>query len=440
MKKKFLAAFMVLTLSMSLMTGCGDKKDNGGAGDGGAAQNTPGAEVTKAPEEDGDIKFEIPQDIIDNMSPVIMNSVVKVTDEMCEKAILNKGNCERLAAVMEKAAMGGNVTIAYIGGSITAGSSASPQAEMCYEGLLRKWWTGTFPNAKFTFVNAGIGATDSYLGVHRLEEDVLKKKPDLIVVEFSVNDAGSNNAEPYESLIKRSLESDTKPAVISLIITMRDNYNKDHAVIAKNFNIPIINYAGVVQDNLKEGIWKWSDIGASDGTHPINEGHAVIARFMSYYYSKVLTEINTSTYKKYEMPKKLKTLSRYERGRIILADAMELVSADGFELVNISESIFSPKRGYKTTSAGSITFKVKGKCAGLYFWGTTDGKSGKFDVKVNDEPAITLNADFKGQWGSHADEVRLWIGDTEKECTVTITPAADNEGTELIILGFAVSD
>lgn len=49
----------------------------------------------------------------------------------------------------------------------------------------------TFPEDDFEFVNAGIGGTDSYLGVHRVNKGVLEYEPDLVLVEFSVNDEDS---------------------------------------------------------------------------------------------------------------------------------------------------------------------------------------------------------------------------------------------------------
>ena len=103
-----------------------------------------------------------------------------------------------LAAVMKKAEAGEPVTIATIGGSITQGSISNGakdsqiKAKSCYADIFFSWWKETFPQSEVTVVNAGIGATDSYLGVHRLKEDVLDYNPDLVLVEYSVNDGGNN--------------------------------------------------------------------------------------------------------------------------------------------------------------------------------------------------------------------------------------------------------
>src|SRR3954453_8827784 len=77
---------------------------------------------------------------------------------------------------------GAEVRIAYLGGSITAQEGWRPKTLA----HLQK----TYPNAKVTQINAAIGGTGSDLGVYRLAHHVLDFKPDLLFVEFAVNDGG----------------------------------------------------------------------------------------------------------------------------------------------------------------------------------------------------------------------------------------------------------
>ncbi|HEY3332287.1 MAG TPA: SGNH/GDSL hydrolase family protein [Capsulimonadaceae bacterium] len=74
------------------------------------------------------------------------------------------------------------VTVAYFGGSITAANGWRVQTQ--------QWLTKQYPQAKFTEVHAAIGGTGSNLGAFRCQHDVLQYKPDLIFVEFAVNDGG----------------------------------------------------------------------------------------------------------------------------------------------------------------------------------------------------------------------------------------------------------
>src|SRR5882757_3410631 len=81
------------------------------------------------------------------------------------------------------ATSGADVKVAYFGGSITAQNGWRPKTLAYFQ--------KTWPGAKFSEINAAIGGTGSDLGVFRLAQDVLVKKPDLIFVEFAVNDGGA---------------------------------------------------------------------------------------------------------------------------------------------------------------------------------------------------------------------------------------------------------
>ncbi|MGN0661041.1 MAG: hypothetical protein ACI4JX_04900, partial [Oscillospiraceae bacterium] len=96
-----------------------------------------------------------------------------LTDAMKEASLVSEGNLSRLARVIKKAQAGEEITFACLGGSITQGSSATDNYGYAY--LLRDWFEATFPQAKINYVNAGIGATDSHLGIYRLERDVLSQ-------------------------------------------------------------------------------------------------------------------------------------------------------------------------------------------------------------------------------------------------------------------------
>jgi lysophospholipase L1-like esterase len=75
------------------------------------------------------------------------------------------------------------VKVGYLGGSITA------QAGWRVKSLA--FFQRTYPGVKFTEINAAIGGTGSDLGVFRVQQDVLSKQPDLLFVEFAVNDGGA---------------------------------------------------------------------------------------------------------------------------------------------------------------------------------------------------------------------------------------------------------
>ena len=87
---------------------------------------------------------------------------------------------------------GEDVRIAYFGGSITAQDGWRPKT--------LKWFQEQYPNAKVSQINAAIGGTGSDLGVFRCGQDVLASRPDLVFVEFAVNDGGAPPEQIYRCM------------------------------------------------------------------------------------------------------------------------------------------------------------------------------------------------------------------------------------------------
>ena len=129
--------------------------------------------------------------------------------------------------MFEKIQLNKKLTIGVIGGSITAGARASDFYKTAYAPLVAEWFREKFPDVEVRFVNAGIGATNSVFGAHRVDQDLLTAKPDFVIVEFSVNDRDEMRAKSsYEGLIRKILKSEGKPAV-----SLAAGYFKSRATI-----------------------------------------------------------------------------------------------------------------------------------------------------------------------------------------------------------------
>ena len=224
--------------------------------------------------------------------------------DMLDKALVNLGNQARLAKLMNKAKNGEDITYVAIGGSVTEGAYASDYKTKSYAGLTHKWLQSTFPQSDVTFVNAGIGGTSSLYGVHRIEEDVLKYDPDLVIIEFGVNDTTHEiQYEAYSSLLRRVLEHKSQPAVLILFVMGSSGSNQQtwQQPIAMHYDLPIISYRDAVwpevnnKDNIY-GQYLWEDI-CADYVHPTDKGHAIIGNLITSYLQKTyenLSKISTT--------------------------------------------------------------------------------------------------------------------------------------------------
>jgi hypothetical protein len=203
-----------------------------------------------------------------------------------------------LGNVFSKLQAGGPVTICYFGGSITA--------QPGWRVKTFDWFKQTYPQAKLTQIDATIGGTNSEHGVYRCGQDVLAFKPDLVFVEFAVNDNGMNHNDNFRSMegIVRQIWRANPATDICFVYTFVRGYDKQldkgdnpsaasaHELIADWYGIPSINVALRASQMMHDGKMiltprKGPDgkdlpadpgvlIFSDDGVHPrIESGHQV---------------------------------------------------------------------------------------------------------------------------------------------------------------------
>lgn len=125
-----------------------------------------------------------------------------------------RGGLPNFFAKLER---GETVRVAYLGGSITAQEGWRPKT--------LKWFQQQYPKASVSEINAAIGGTGSDLGVFRLRHDVLVHKPDLLFVEFAVNDGGAAPEQIYRCMegIVRQTWRDNPATDICYVYTIAGN-------------------------------------------------------------------------------------------------------------------------------------------------------------------------------------------------------------------------
>lgn len=359
-----------------------------------------------------------------------------LTDEMYSRALISEGNKARLAKTMKKAQNGEKITVGTIGGSITQGSLAS-NYDNCYASLFYKYWSDKFPSAEINFVNAGIGGTNSYLGVHRVDEQLLKYSPDVVIVEFSVNDGDKlMNKYSYDSLVRKILSCESAPAVILLFTTQENGTSlwETHAEIGRAYDLPMLSYREVVYPEVAAGTLDWKDI-SPDNIHPNDEGHRLIGQLLSRYLDSVYDDIDSIDVSDTSFTEKAHTADYYKNARMWGASELDIKSMDGFEYSgnSIYPELFPDD--LVTKDGGSLTFETDCSCLGFFFVKQTNGQGGKYDVYVDGEHKSVLDADFTGGWGNYGETQQIFITKETAHHTVEVRLAEGSDKTELTILG-----
>lgn len=368
------------------------------------------------------------------------------------KGIVNVGNQERIMEVMARAERGEKLCIGFIGGSITQGSlSSTPQS--CYAYLVYQWWCETFPQAEFIYVNAGIGGTTSQFGAARVEDDLLNRKPDFVIVEFSVNDEDDAHfMETYEGLVRRIYGAEQRPAVL-LVHNVRYDDGKSaesvHECIARHYDIPAVSMRSTIYAEVAAGRIQKRDI-TPDDLHPNDEGHRLVALMITYLLEQIQEkskEGNVKTMKKdagAEMPAPL-TDNAYENSvRYRNDNCMPLLQ--GFEADKSVKNGITDcfKRGWTAAKYGdSITFCVEGGCIALQYRKSVKQPAPIAEVIVDGdtETALRLDANFDEDWGDKLELITvLEHGEMRKhEVRIRITEAHEDAAVPFYLVSVIAS-
>ena len=216
--------------------------------------------------------------------------------KMIKRSLIQTGNTYRIYRAIRRARLGEDVTLAYIGGSITQGAGATPINTECYayksyESFCR--FVGKKENVHF--VKAGVGGTPSELGMIRFDRDVLRdgeQQPDIVVVEFAVNDEGDETkGDCYESLVRKILNLPNHPAVILLFSVFADDGNLQERLIpvGLRYDLPMVSVKNAVVPEFYE---KQNRILTKnqyfyDMFHPSNLGHTIMADCLLNLYREI---------------------------------------------------------------------------------------------------------------------------------------------------------
>ncbi len=379
-----------------------------------------------------------PEDTDQRVNKETLTTYAYVTDEMYEQAdCFSEGDISRILYAMQKAQRGEKVTIGVIGGSITMGSAASTP-EQSYAGWFKKWWELSFPEAEVEFVNAGIGATTSYLGVHRVEEDLLSHNPDMVIVEFSVNDSSATEfKQSYDNLCRRILLSESQPALL-LLFTVQENGTSAidiHGNVGFRYNIPMLNYGACVQNEIREGRLTWKEI-SPDNIHPNNKGHQIIGEILFRYLNKLYLKSLEGEVAKNEFATAPANGEYYMNARILNNECIEPVSYGSFENAEVNSNLQGNWQctAYEEPMVFELTFRNLGIAYEKYTKG-----AGTYEIYIDGERVSTLIGDFEGGWGDYAETTEVFRSKEEALHRVEIRKADTSTSDRFALLALLVS-
>ena len=375
-----------------------------------------------------------------------------------ERSLMNLGNYARVKKVLDRAKRGEEVTIAFIGGSITQGAGATPIDKKSYAyQTWERFKTNFGENVKL--IKAGVGGTPSEFGMIRFERDVLREftvKPDLIVIEFSVNDEGDETKGLcYESLIRKCLALSDDTAVILIHAVFADDWNLEERLgpVGERYELPMVS----VRQGVVSQFYLKPDTGRVltksqffyDVFHPTNMGHTIMADCLIHLMKQIdqAPEIAGTDWRSkepyfgtdFEAVELVDSAWKTELLKDLNPGSFSEVDAD-LQRVEMDDQIIPvpefPNNWHH--AGGSEAFSAKICCKSLLIVVKDSGSPeyGKATVKVDGKEVLTLDPRAVG-W-THCTPLIAIRGEQTAEHRIEVSMIPGDEDKKMTILGFGV--
>ncbi len=182
------------------------------------------------------------------------------------------------------------VNIVFHGHSVPAGYGDNHEVHTldAYPHLVLEKLKAKYPYAPINIIVTAIGGENAISGQLRFAEDVLLKKPDVILIDYALNDRGAGlqkSKEAWEQMIREATRQHIKVILLTpspdqrVDITANANDLEQHAnqirQLAEKYHIGLADPFILFQKIIKDGS-KLTDY-MSSVNHPNKKGNEIIA-------------------------------------------------------------------------------------------------------------------------------------------------------------------
>lgn len=305
-----------------------------------------------------------------------------------------------------KVKAGKPVKIAFLGGSITRAGNG-------YRDQILSWFSDQYPAGQFEEIMAAVSGTGSDFGACRVKQHVIDHKPDLVFIEFAVND----NRMPMQ-LVRKTMEGIVRQvwkanaaadicfiytfSAENLALLQRGLFPSSVSAmetVAAYYNIPGIHLGLAVIDEIEKGKLLMSGkkepqpaipIFSVDGVHPLPEtGHKIYTRVLA---RNLLQMRENAMAHRHALPRALEKKAWTHSGMISLAKHARFSGN-----WNTTDSVTKGREYYQLLpevySTASADASVKVRFIGTRF-GLADimgPGTGAIEITIDNEPPRVIN-------------------------------------------------
>ena len=362
-------------------------------------------------------------------------------EEIIQKSFVTSGNNALVKKVLEKMRAGEEVILAAIGGSVTEGAGPSDfhqgYAYQFKDLFIQKYAADA---AKVKFVPAGIGGTPSAMGVVRYQKDLVAaagRDPDLLIVEFAVNDwLECTNTRAMEYIVRNALEHGTAVIMLYAAATYT-NQQAQIKPVADFYNLPQVSISdGLAGSGVNQE--KDSKVYYSDYVHPTRYGHTYMAKCLMNLIGRI---DQAQADQPYKIPAGYKNENAFKSFAAIFADTKDKnvqISTGAFDKKDEAIQGYShggkcfPENWYKIDGVEPFKMSLNCKSLIMVYKNANNDSFGKAEVYVDGKLQKSYAGHEDGGWNNcmivmiideataapHTVEIKMAQGDEDKAFTI----------------------
>lgn len=298
------------------------------------------------------------------------------------------------------------VRIAFLGGSITRAGNG-------YRDQVLKWFRDQYPSSNFEEIMAAVSGTGSDFGACRVQQHVIDHTPDLVFIEFAVNDNRRRMQvvrANMEGIVRQVWKGDKKTDICFIYTFANENLPQLQKgffpasvtameAVAMHYNIPTIHMGLAVIDEIEKGrllmMGKKEEPSALplfsvDGVHPLPEtGHRIYTQVLAK--NLPLLKAN-SRFVKHHLPTPLEKdnwsnagMTRLQMEKNFLGEWQTTDSVTkGREYYSLLPQVFST-----ASTDAAVTVKFKGTRFGLA--DIMGPGTGAIEITIDNQPPRIIN-------------------------------------------------
>lgn len=189
------------------------------------------------------------------------------------------------------------INLVFHGHSVPAGYFKTPVVNTlgAYPYQVLKVLKEQYPLAEINIINTSIGGENAEKGATRFEQDVLSHRPDVIFIDYVLNDRGLGLERAkiaWEKMIQMAQSKGIKVILLSASPDQRvdimdtnsvlDQHGQQVQTLAKVHQLGFVDSYGLFRAHVKTGT-SISEL-MSQVNHPNEKGHALIASELIKYF------------------------------------------------------------------------------------------------------------------------------------------------------------